>query len=108
MSRKQERRKRIRTNLVYELGDVLLEPLHHTYQSLDFVSFVMINHALGADRLLVCLAVGVDLLMWMLFTTGDPGHGASWFHSFIKRDELVMCRHFWLEMHLLAVATEGH
>jgi len=70
MNRKKERR--TRTNLVDELGDFLLEPLHHIGQSLNFVSLVDIEDAFGADCLLVFLAERVDFLLWMLFTTGNP------------------------------------
>ena len=60
-TRKKKKKENKKTNLVDEFGDVLLESLHNIDQSLDFMSFVMINHALGADGLLVCLAVSVDL-----------------------------------------------
>jgi len=90
------------------LGDFLFESLHHIHQSLDFVSFVMVNGTLSADCLLVCLAVRVDLLLWMLVTTSDPRHRSSLFHSFIKRDELVVRSHLRLEMSPLAGCAEGH
>ena len=69
--RKKRKRIRKRTNLVDELGD-FLKSLHHIHQSLDFVSFVMVNGTLSADCLLGCLAVRVDLLLWMLVTTSGP------------------------------------
>ena len=70
MNRKKERR--TRTNLVDELGDFILETLHHFNQSLDFVFFVEIKDAFGADCLLVSVAVRVDLQVRMLVTTSGP------------------------------------
>jgi len=70
----QERRKNKRANLFDELGDFLLESLHHIGQSLDFMSFVEIKDAFGANCLLFCLAIGVDFKVRMLVTTSGPRH----------------------------------
>ena len=85
--KKIKKENRTRTNLVDKLGDFLLESLHHIDQPFNFMSLVMVNGTLSADRLLVCLAVSVDLLLRMFFTTSDPRYRAtytSWFHGLIK------------------------
>jgi len=60
-------------NLVDEIGDFLLESLHHIHQSLDLVANMRINNTLSADDELVCVAVGIDFLLWMLFAADDRG-----------------------------------
>ena len=84
ISRKKKEQER--ANLFDELGDFLLESLHHIGQSLDFMSFVEIKDAFGANCLLVCLAIGVDFKVRMLVTTSGPRHGAtsSWFHGLVN------------------------
>ena len=107
--RRRRRKERTKTNLVDKLGDFLLESLHHIGQSLDFVFLMEVNGTFGADCLLVSVAVGVDFKVRMLVTTSDSHHSTtttSWFHSFIKRDELVMRKHLWFEMSPLAEGTK--
>ena len=74
--RKNEKEKKEKekgkTNLVGQLGDFLLESLHHIRQSLNLVANMGVNDTLGADGELVCAAVSVDLQVRMPLTTRDP------------------------------------
>jgi len=49
-------------------GRFPFESLHHVHESIDFMSFMKINRALCANGQVVCVAVSVDLLMWMRLT----------------------------------------
>ena len=64
-----------------------------------------VNRTLSTKGLLVGVAVSVGLLLRMPLTTKDPRDN-SWCQGLVKRDELVVCRYFCLEVWLLAGAAE--
>jgi len=66
--KRKNQKKENKKNLGDELGNFLLESLHHIGQSLNLVSFMEIKNALSANRLLVSVAVGVGLQVRMLLT----------------------------------------
>jgi len=80
-----------------------------TVANLSILGPLWKSTTLCADCWLVCLAVGVDLLLRVLVTTGDPRHSTptTWLHSYIKWDELVVRSSPCFQVQPFASVAEG-
>ena len=99
--------KDLKTNLIHQSGNGVLESLGGGGEGMKIVSLVGIHNTLGTDSSLISLAVGVDLKMRMLLTVKNPGsrlRGSS-LEGLVSGDEHVMGRDLLLLVDPLASIT---
>ena len=107
-----EKKKRER-NLVGQGRNGLLESITDALKSLNRVSHMRINDALGANGNLVSIAVGVDLVLGMTRAIDDPLRGRRSSRSFfleglVNGDELMLGRELRHQMDPLAAAAKEY
>jgi len=67
--------KDLKTNLIHQSGNGVLESLGEGGEGINIMSLVGIKSALGTHRSLVSLAVRVDLILRMLLAMKNPRGG---------------------------------
>ena len=65
--------KDLKTNLIHQSGNGVLESLGEGGEGMKIVSLVGIHNTLGTDSCLVSLAVRVDLILRMLLAVKNSG-----------------------------------